>query len=349
MDPEGQGRPDLTRAAPPVRLRPGVRFACAGDGLCCSDIHALGPVQRHEASRLQRTTPGVVTRHRTLRLAVLRTVPHAPGGAACTFLRPEGCAAYAERPLTCRRFPLGLVATATGLRVTTDHRCPCRSLGPRPVLSVDAARASLVDAVGRLRPDQRAPDRVHLRARSRVGFARYEREIEAPLLARLLASDAPLDAMPCAPFPPLDGVTWRDVAHLLRGHTNGSSGGEAAAWFGDVLLSMQGQSTSARRTRPWAWAFDRAEQRGEPTTSARVLADWAADEIWSLAWLDRGSWERAALELTTRLAVATEIADRLHASLGLRHDRAAAEAVMMAEIVGALPLWPSVVVSLLPP
>lgn len=345
MDPEGQERPDLTTAPlRPLLVRPGARFRCEGDGLCCSDIHALGPVARPEIARLRAVEGASIARHRRLKLWMVQVSPHPHGGQACVFLRPHGCAVYDQRPATCRRFPFGLTATPAGLRVTTDHRCPCRTLGPRPPLDPAVARASLADAAGRLTPDGRAPARIPLSARSRVGFDRYL-GVEAPLLAALQASDDPLEALGCEPFPPLDGARWRDVAHLLRGYVDGSSGGEALGWFGDVLLTMQGDGTRARRARPWAWSFDRAEARGAPEPAARVLGDWAADVLWSLDWLDHGSFELARLELATRLAVATEISGRL-AAAGLRPDRAAAEAVMMAEMAGALPLWGSVMVSI---
>lgn len=284
-------------------------------------------------------------RHRTLRILMVRPVAHPPGGQVCSFLRPEGCGVYGQRPATCRHFPFGLVATPAGLRVTTEHRCPCRSLGPRPPLDPAVARASLVDAAGRLRPELTIGPRIHTHGRARVGFARYVDEIEKPRLASLLAGDLLTDI---SPFPKLDGATWADVAHLLRGYVDGSTGGEVAGFFGDVLLSMQGTVTRAKRARPWAWAFDRAAARGgPPETPQRVLGDWAADVLWSLAWTEHGPLDLALVDLATRLAVADEITGRLVASFDLRPDRAAAEAVMMAEVAGALPLWPSVLASIL--
>ncbi|RYE94214.1 MAG: YkgJ family cysteine cluster protein [Myxococcales bacterium] len=334
------------RGARPWQLRPGARFACEGDGLCCSDMHALGPVSRTEARRLRVIQPGSVVPHDGLKISMTRVVPHAAGGQVCTFLGPDGggCGVYEVRPSTCRIFPFGLVETPAGMRVTTEHRCPCRSLGPRPPLDLGHARRALVDAAGRtLRPDGHAGATVVIEGRRRTPFARFVARHETPLLAALLAPEPdPLAALGVAPLPPLAGLTWPDVAHLLRAHDDGSMGDEAIATFGDALLTLAGGSTRARRTRPWAWSFDRAEARGEPTSAARVLGDWAADVLWSLGWSARGDWQLARLELATRVAVAEVITARLTGE-GLRPDRAAAEAVMMAELVGSLGLWESVV------
>jgi hypothetical protein len=341
MDPEGQGRPDLS--LPPLLLRPGARFACAGDGLCCSDVHVLGPLAPAEIRRLKALDPDVARRHRSLRILHLRTVPAPVGGHACVFLRPQGCAIHPRRPTTCRHFPFGLVATPPGLRVTTEHRCPCRTLGPRPPLDPALALASLSGTSGRLLPELRIGARVHVDGRRSLGFQRFTAEIEGPLLAALLAPTPDLAALGPA-FPPLDGASWADVAHLLRGYAEeGSSGAEAVGSFADVLLVSRGTSTRARRGRPWAWAFDRAEARGgAPLLPSAVLGDWAADVLWSLAWTHHGSFAQGLSELSTRLAVASLIAAQLQEHLALRPDRAAAEAVMMAELVGALPLWDSV-------
>jgi hypothetical protein len=295
-----------------------------------------------EVGRLQSFAPDVIRRHRTLRILRIDTVPHPAGGRACTFLRPEGCSIHPQRPTTCRHFPFGLIATPLGLRITTEHRCPCRSLGPRPPLDVDLARGSLAGRTGKLRPDLRVGERVLVEGRW-IGFRRFAEEVERPLLASLLQPSPDLSLLG-PPFPPLDGSSWTDVAHLLRGYAEeDSSGAEAIGWFADTLLILQGTNTRAKRGRPWAWSFDRAEARGGATESPEaVLGDWAADVLWSLIWTQHGSFARGLAELATRLAVADAVARRLQAQLGLRPDRAAAEAVMMAELAGALPLWDSV-------
>ncbi len=296
-----------------------------------------------EASRLKTTAPGVVRRHRSLHILRLDTVPHPEGGQACVFLRQHRCAIHPQRPTTCRRFPFGLVATPAGLRVTTEHRCPCRSLGPRPLLSLDDALPSLYGSSGRLQPDLTLGPRVRVEGRRYLSFQRFVAEVEGPLLEALLAPAPSFEALG-APYPDLDEVSWGDVAHLLRGYAEeGSSGALAVGLFADTLLSLQGVTTKARRARPWSWSFDRAEARGGPPRQAdEVLGDWVADVLWSLVWTEHGSFVQGLAELATRLAVARELGHRLHHRLGLRPDRAAAEAVMCAELVGALPLWESV-------
>ncbi|MCS6899942.1 MAG: YkgJ family cysteine cluster protein [Myxococcales bacterium] len=324
-------------------IRRDARFACVGDGLCCSDVHVLGPVAPREVRRLTSRTPGVVRRHRTLRILYIDTVPHPVGGRVCAFLQPDGCAIHTQRPSTCRHFPFGLVATPLGLRVTTEHRCPCRSLGPRPALDIDLARSSLAGRFEQLRPNLRVGNRVLVEGRRCLSFHRFLTEVESPLLASLLEPTPEFSRLG-EPFPPLDGSTWIDVAHLLRGYAaEGSSGAEAIGWFADTLLLLQGASTRAKRGRPWAWSFDRAEARGGAVASPEaVLGDWAADVLWSMTWTQHGSFAQGLSELATRLVVADAVAKRLQAQLGLRPDRAAAEAVMMAELAGALPLWDSV-------
>jgi hypothetical protein len=295
-----------------------------------------------EATTFTSITPGVVRRHRTLRILHLDTVPHPAGGRACTFLRPDGCSIHPRRPATCRHFPFGLIATPLGLRITTEHRCPCRSLGPRPPLDLDLVRSSLARRSGKLRPELRVGARVLVGGRW-LGFRRFAEEVEQPLLTSLLHPSPDLSLLG-EPFPPLDGSSWTDVAHLLRGYAaEGSSGAVAVGWFADTLLTLRGTSTRAQRGRPWSWAFDRAEARGGAAVSPEaVLGDWAADVLWSLIWTQHGSFTRGLAELATRLAVADAVARRLQEQLGLRPDRAAAEAAMTAELVGALPLWDSV-------
>ena len=45
----------------PLIVRPGARFACAGDGLCCTDLHALGPLTR-EFTYSSLTSPDLTAR-----------------------------------------------------------------------------------------------------------------------------------------------------------------------------------------------------------------------------------------------------------------------------------------------
>ena len=327
----------------PLVVRPGARFACAGDGLCCTDAHALGPLTRREARALRAREPTSVIGHVRLDACVIRPMP----GGACTFLEGTRCRLHAEggplaKPSSCRRFPLRLVATPAGGRIATAHRCPCRTLGARPLLDAATARASLVDEAGRLVADSRAPARIAIEAKRRVSFDAW-RAREAELIAALGAGVEPEAVLDRAAMPSVSGATWTDVAHHFRSSIDGTACGDALAWFGDVLLARH-DAERARRARPWSASFDRAEARSARAerTARDVLADWVADEIWGLAWLEHGSFERGRVELATRLAVARTMTAMLTEG-GVRADRAAAESVLVAELAGESSLWMRVV------
>lgn len=337
------GNRRVTATVRPLVVRPGARFACAGDGLCCTDAHALGPLTRAEATALRARDPRSVIAHARLDAPVIRTLP----GGACTFLDATRCRLHAEggvraKPIGCRRFPLRLVATPAGGRVSTAHRCPCRTLGERPLLRAADAHEALVDRAGRLVADWRAPERVALEPRRRVSFDAW-RSLEAELLAELSSDAQPESVLGRAPMPELSGISWIDVAHHFRAAIDGTACGEGLAWFGDVVLATRDEARSLR-ARPWRASFDRAEARsaGAVRSVRDVLADWVADEIWSMAWLEHGSFELARSELSTRVSVARTMTEMLVAS-GAREDRAAAEAVLVAELAGESTLWARIV------
>jgi hypothetical protein len=303
-----------------------------------------------EATRVRGFTPGSVARHSKLNILMLEVKPEATGGMGCIFLDGTRCTLHAERgpmskPMTCRRFPFGLIRTPLGPRVTTEHRCPCRTLGDRPLLDQESVREAISDASGRLRYDNYIGQTIRLDERQRVRFARYAAH-EAILIGNLLAPGDPLEALGAEPFPTLEDVRWQDIGHLYRSQVDGSMGGEILAWFGDELLAALGDRMKPRQHRPWKAAFDRAEARSQPTRSVdEILADWAADAIWSLGWLEHGPLSLALQDLATRVALGRSTAHRL-IKHGHRPDRAAAEAVMMIELAGALPLWGSVLTSM---
>ncbi len=320
-------------------LRPGARFACHGDGLCCTDLHVIGPLGRADVARARRSDPEAVVLHQGLRMLSLRTE-----AGACLFRTQYGCSIHAApreraRPTACRRFPFEGVRTDAGIRVTTEHRCPCRTMGARPPIDEDVARASLVDAGGRLRIASRVA-RVPLTRRSRVGLGRWAR-IEATILARLAAGEGPEEVLEAEPFAPLAGIEWRDVGHHLRSRIDGTKGGEALAWAGDAILGWTGAHRSKGRTRPWKESFDRAEARSSPGDPGAIVADWIADVVWDLSWAEIVSFDVLRSELATRLAIVRWVSARLLAE-GARPDRAAAEAVMIGEVTGATSVWDSV-------
>lgn len=323
----------------PLLARPGARFACAGDGLCCTDIHALGPLGRAEQKAFRLLLPGALIRYTEPTFTAIRPTE----GRHCPLLAPSGCALHANggplaKPNTCRRFPYGLAGTPRGGRVSTNHRCPCRTLGERPPVRLDEAEGSLGDRGGRLWPDVEVGARVALTSRRHVAFATYE-ALEAELFAQLETSGDPFEALDARPLPPLADTSWDDIGRSLRAEVDGSAAGEAFGWFGDALLQISGALRPPRRARPWADAFDRAEARASsPEGAHAVFADWIADEIWGLRWTLQGPFDLARAELASRYAVGRRIAQTLDAR-GLRPDRAAAEAVMVVELVGSSTLW----------
>jgi hypothetical protein len=66
-----------------------------------------------------------------------------------------------------------------------------------------------------------------------------------------------------------------------------------------------------------------------------------ADVVWELAWTEDTTFALARAELATRLAMARWAMARM-VDVGTRPDRAAAEAVLIAELAGQSPLWPAV-------
>jgi Fe-S-cluster containining protein len=87
-------------------------FACARCGRCCHD-QAI-QLNGYEIARLARSlglcTSETIAKHTTNAGQFLRFGPD----GACAFLRPQGCAVHADRPLACRLYPLGREGDAGG-------------------------------------------------------------------------------------------------------------------------------------------------------------------------------------------------------------------------------------------
>ena len=140
-------------------------------------------------------------------------------------------------------------------------------------------------------------------------------------------------------FPKLKDSSWEEQAEEFVDARDGTQFGAAMAWVGDTMLHLIKGERVREPTRPWSAAFDRAQARSPKESSAdEVLADWVADEIWTLKWAEKHDFDVARKELATRLAIARSIIARL-VDKGCREDRAAAEAIMMVEIVGESDFW----------
>lgn len=328
----------------PLLVRPGARFTCSGDGLCCTDAHALGPVTRKERKQVEAFRADA-----TVYLPMLegRALASTPDGS-CIFLGTDArCSIHAEhgaeaKPDACQRFPYGLVATPDGGRITTEHRCPCRTLGERPPLDIADADRALRAGKGRVDADARIGSRVPMTKRRRVGWKTYRAEEEL-LLARLARGERPEDVLGAAPLPALATSPWTDIGHLLRSCVDGTACGEALVLAGDVLLALVGERQRPLRARPWSKWFDRAEKRAvHPGSGEEVLHDYVQDQLWRMDWCAYGAtFAQGRADIASRVLLARSVAERLVAT-GTRADRAMAEAVFVVELTTATSIWESV-------
>jgi len=328
----------------PLLVRTGARFTCEGDGLCCSDIHAVGPLNEEDVAFVSTISEEAIDRHEDEDAAVLMMRSDT---GTCVFWSDDGCALHAKlgpemKPSPCIQFPYSLTATPTGGRITTQHRCPCRTLGTRAPVAIDAARTCLLDSDGELKPDHSVEESIAWSESESILFVEYERR-ESAVIDSLVDGKSLRRALDTDPLPELEGRTWSEVADELRGFYGPSRVAAAARWFGDALGYLVDRRERTEHERPWASAFDRAERRiVTPEQPNRVFGDWLADEVWALRWTPFGSFARARAELATRLAVARRVAGWLDISNPTRDNVSAAEAVMIADVIGVTDSWESV-------
>ena len=256
----------------PLLTRPGARFACSGSGVCCSDIHGLGVLTRSEVKELKARDKLAVVYNDELEGHCLRTVDR-----SCLFIMgpDQRCRIHADsghvaKPAGCRRFPYGLIRTPHGGRITTEHRCACRTIGDRPPVSVQDADASLRDRRGRLEHDFDVPARIALRRDQRVSFDRYV-ELESQLITRLNAGERAEDVLGAKPLPELQNSSWAAVAIEHIDTRDVSAGGEAYAWFGDALLHLATGHLPPQRPRPWHPGFARALASSRETADPEAI------------------------------------------------------------------------------
>ena len=322
-----------TARSRPLLVRPGAQYDCFGDGTCCTDIHALGPVTRVEQRAVELLEPGSLIRHKDLLAPVFRHQEHGP----CVLRSSRGCELHARhgaasKPIGCSRFPFGLIATPEGGRITTEHRCPCRTMGERPPLTVEASEPWIRDSSGRLSPNGRVGPKLRLSPGKLVTFSRF-RLIEEPMLAALLAGEAPLTVLGVKPLGRLRGESFRKVATDMLSERDGSAYGEAMVWFGNALTALLNDQPLALGQRPWGESFDKSEARSlNKQKPGALLNDWLADLLWSLDWVfSTSSFEAGKREMASLFVVAQVIMRRL-VRARVRPDRAAAEAIMMVEV-----------------
>jgi hypothetical protein len=249
------------------------------------------------------------------------------------------------KPDGCRRFPFGLVDTPGGLRVTTEHRCPCRTLGDRPALDLEEAKRSLSDSTGRLVTDQVIDEKIWLTRGRSVPFAHYEK-IERIVLERLANGEDGRDVLSADVLPAMCEKSWIVfAAEYIELGDDETIGGATLFWFGDAMLELAGGHCPPRRARPWSGAFDRAMARpGGKRVARDILNDWLADEIWMFRWYEHSdTFDVGRAEMATRLAIVERMQARLVRDFGLREDQAAAEAVMIAETASVAGQWTEVV------
>jgi hypothetical protein len=296
-------------------------------------------VTRSEKRAVELLEPGSLIRHKDLNEPVFRTQE----SGACVLRSARGCELHARhgaqaKPVGCYRFPFGLVATPEGGRVTTEHRCPCRSMGERPPITLESSEPSLRDQAGRLSPNGHVGPRIPMEKGRYLGFARF-RELENELLEELLGDVDPLQALGVKPFGKLEGERWSEIARSMRSERDGSAYGEAMIWFANALDAQRSGGSLELAPRPWSAAFDQAEKRPGKRSAEAVLRDWLADLLWSFDWVfTTSSFHAGKRELATSYAVARMITERLMRAR-VRGDRAAAEAVTIVELARQSEPW----------
>jgi len=325
----------------PLLVRPGARFDCVGDGLCCSDIHAVGALSDEDCEMLAMISEDAIDRHEGEDAAVLMMRSDT---GRCVFWSEQGCAIHAQlgpemKPTPCIQFPYALTTTPAGGRISTQHRCTCRTLGPLPLVTAEAARLNLLDSNGELKPEHAVLDDVAWSGTESLSFVDYAAR-EAGLIGALIEGKSLMTVLEAQPFPKLEGITWSEVVDDLLEFHGPSRAAAAARWFGSAIGFLVDRREPTALDRPWADSFERAGARVvDPVSPNRVFGDWLADEVWSMRWCRFGSLARARVELATRLAIARRIAGWLDISSPKQDNISAAEAVMIVDVIGTTDIW----------
>lgn len=235
---------------------------------------------------------------------------------SCVLRGEDGCELHARlgpslKPEACVKFPYRLVATPTGGRIVTEHRCPCRSMGERAPLCVEVAvESGVLD-----QPDRVLTGALPLDDGELVDMPAWEVK-ERGILDSIVRGEGLGEA-------PFASGKWEALACELAAVEGPSRFVSALHCFASAVLG------EPLPELPWDEAFDRAEARSSEGAPEVMLADWLADEVWSLEWAFVATWRQARLDLATRAAIARRIAT----GLPRRPDRAMAEAIAVVELV----------------
>jgi hypothetical protein len=232
-----------------------------------------------------------------------------------------------------------LVQTPLGLRVVTPHRCPCRTLGPRPLITPQSVAEEIVILNSPLDPDYTVSGELRLSRNERVRFAAWL-PMEAQWIELLCKTDDPAAALQSSPWPQLRGLAWQAIAAKFCKAKDDSSFETAKSLMGFAIAQAHEGSAIPALKRPWSRFFDAAEKRvlQAPQATHEMYGDWLADELWSLQWTQYGSFARGRTDLATRLDVAKRLAASFEEQ-GLVPERAVAEALLVVDVITHSELW----------
>ena len=344
-------------------IRPGMRYDCHGDGTCCTTIHQLGPLTQAEASAVRAASQQVFPgrkRPAALWHDGIKGLVIAAEQDRCMFLDDHArCLLHARvglasKAAACSQFPLGTTATAMGVRVTLSHRCPCVTVGENPLLDEKRARSILASPKsGRIIPTNRADGAVRSRGKRTLDMRSYA-AWEKPFLERInTSSGEPIETIlqysnPNR-LPKLEGTSWSDVNHRLALFSQGKDCDEGFASIVRWVEHALRPGAAHPPPRPWGWTFARSVARAPRLTSVRgMYGAWLADELWGMTWAVDRSLYRTLVDMATRHAIAQRVAERLEET-GVRPDAAAAEGIMIVDVLGASEPWGRVVARMVEP
>jgi len=221
------------------------------------------------------------------------------------------------------------------------------SIGEGRPLDEARARACLSSAkTGKITHDVKVDDTVLWRGDKAIDFNAYVawetnliEQLDGagpqPRLSHVLGMDHSLQ------LPRLRKKSWNDFSKrmLVWVQDEDEEDGFFSAIRWAALELRDSPNPWSPPMRPWDWTLRRTAQRVvNPDSPRRIYGSWLADYIWAMAWTAEGSVYQAKANMTARYALARRIASRLNKT-GTRADLAAAEAIMIVDVVGASEPW----------